>query len=411
MDTSQLLQRAEETLHHLCVEIGERPVGSAGNRAATDFFAQRIARLSFDVERSKFQCMDWHDGGARLTVDGRLFPITAAPYSLGTTVTAPLVAAQTVDDLAQLPMQDRVLLLHGAIAAEPLMPKNFPFYNPQEHQRIIALLEAGRPAAIIGATACNPEMAGGVYPFPLIEDGDFDIPALTMTDEQGRQLLEYVGQPVAVESHGQRAPSWGENIIARKGGNGPRLLLCAHIDAKKGTPGAIDNGGGVVTLLLLAELLAFHQGAPAIEIVAFNGEDYYDAPGQKLYLAQHADELQQIALVINLDGVGYREGHTAYSLYGFSERQAAQMRQLFAAVTGLIEGPSWFQGDHAIFVQQGLAALALTSEQVWTLTSTITHTDKDTIALVDAGKLVETAVALYHLCGRLKEAPAGWELH
>ena len=33
-------------------------------------------------------------------------------------------------------------------------------------------------------------------------------------------------------------------------------VLCAHIDSKLNTPGALDNAAGVVTLLLLAELLA-----------------------------------------------------------------------------------------------------------------------------------------------------------
>ncbi|MBK9392004.1 MAG: M28 family peptidase [Bacteroidetes bacterium] len=32
------------------------------------------------------------------------------------------------------------------------------------------------------------------------------------------------------------------------------MVVTAHIDAKKGTPGAIDNATGVIVLLLLSEL-------------------------------------------------------------------------------------------------------------------------------------------------------------
>ncbi len=44
------------------------------------------------------------------------------------------------------------MLVRGELAREQLMPKNFPFYQPEEHQRIIHLLEAQKPLAIIAAT-------------------------------------------------------------------------------------------------------------------------------------------------------------------------------------------------------------------------------------------------------------------
>lgn len=38
-----------------------------------------------------------------------------------------------------------------------------------------------------------------------------------------------------------------------------KLVLCANIDAKPDAPGALDNAAGIVTLMLLAELLKVHQ--------------------------------------------------------------------------------------------------------------------------------------------------------
>ena len=46
-----------------------------------------------------------------------------------------------------------------------------------------------------------------------------------------------------------------------------------------------------------------------IELVAFNGEDYYAAPGERLYLQQNED-LSAIDLLINIDGAGYYRGDT-----------------------------------------------------------------------------------------------------
>ncbi len=79
------------------------------------------------------------------------------------------------------------------------MPKNFVFYNPEEHQRIISVLESSGVKAIICATGRNPALAGGVYPFPLIEDGDFNIPSVYMTEDEAARILPYVGKKVFLQ--------------------------------------------------------------------------------------------------------------------------------------------------------------------------------------------------------------------
>jgi aminopeptidase YwaD len=287
------------------------------------------------------------------------------------------------------------------------MPKHFPFYNPEQHQRIIALLEDKRPLAIVCATARNPDLAGGLYPFPLIEDGDFDIPSVFTTDVEGARLLSHLGQKAVLESKGRRIPAQAENVVARKGSGGRRIVVCAHIDAKIGTPGAVDNGGGVVVLLLLAELLADYDGDLEIEIVALNGEDYYSAPGQKLYLAQNEKKMAEIMLAINLDGVGYRKGKSAYSLYGCPLDLERIVRQALDARDGTMEGPAWYQSDHSIFIQAGIPAVAITSEEFLELWSAIAHTPDDVPDLVDPGKLVESAQALRGLVLALDGAGSG----
>jgi aminopeptidase YwaD len=66
------------------------------------------------------------------------------------------------------------------------------------------------------------------------------------------------------------------------------MVVLAHIDAKAGSPGALDNAAGVVVLLLLAELLAGDTLPSSIELVAINGEDYYSNPGEQLFLGANA---------------------------------------------------------------------------------------------------------------------------
>jgi len=74
-----------------------------------------------------------------------------------------------------------------------------------------------------------------VYPFPLIEDGDFDIPSVYMKDVDGEKLAGYAGQRVALDIRATRKPAKGCNVIARKGTDNRRVVIFAHIDAKSST--------------------------------------------------------------------------------------------------------------------------------------------------------------------------------
>jgi aminopeptidase YwaD len=171
------------------------------------------------------------------------------------------------------------------------------------------------------------------------------------------------------------------------------MVVTAHIDAKKGTPGAIDNATGVVVLLLLAKLLEDYAGDRQIEIVALNGEDYYAAPGQMLYLRKNQDRFHEISLNINIDGAGYREGRSAFSFYGLSEETKSNALAILSKSSGIIEGVPWYQGDHSIFIQNGCPAIAVSSE--WFTNNVdsqeITHTPKDNLEIVDCQKIIEIA--------------------
>jgi aminopeptidase YwaD len=393
-----LTERAKSYLQRLCVAITSRPVGSEGNRRATDFFAGVVSSFGFATESPLFDCLDWCQAGVELTAADTPFTALAGPYSLGCKVRAPLVVVSTVEALEAAELASKIVLLRGDIAQEQLMPKNFPFYNPEHHQRIIHLLETKQPQAIIAATARDAVMVGSaVYPFPLIEDGDFDIPSVYMTDVEGERLAQYAGKIVSLESRARRIPAQGCNVMARKGANPHRrVVLLAHIDAKMGTPGASDNAGGVIVLLLLAELLAGYAGALGLEMVALNGEDYFSNPGEQLYLACNTGKFDEVVLGINVDGVGYYKGKTAYSLYGCPPEMADLIQAVLAKYTDIVAGEPWYQGDHGLFLMNQVPALALTSHQLADL-MLITHTPQDTPEIIDPTRLVTVALALRDL--------------
>ena len=300
MMNPSLKTRAETYLKHLCLDIPTRRVGTQGNQESNEFLAEKFESFGFTVERQSFDCIDWTQGKASLSLNGQQFQVQVGAFSPSYRGQASLVVVSTVEELASADICDKILLLRGEIAREQLMPKNFPFYNPDEHKRIVSLLETKRPLAILTATGRNPESAGAVYPFPMIEDGDFDIPTAYMTEEEGARLASYADEAATLVIEAERRPSNGFNLVARKGRIDRKVVFSAHIDAKDNTPGALDNATGVIVLLLLAELLQEYAGEVGVEIVPFNGEDHYSAAGEIAYLKANQGKLGQVLLNINM---------------------------------------------------------------------------------------------------------------
>jgi len=398
-ENEEYSEKAKVYLNALCDVKPTRSTGSAGNREATDFFARIVSPYGYVVESEPFNCMDFESGESSLIYMDRLFEIYTSPFSLGCDVEAELETVATVEELEKCNCRGKILLMIGKICDEPLMPKNFIFYNPEHHKKIYSLLEAKEPAAIITATETKPELVGAIYPYPLIEDGDFDIPCAYCTDDVGEQIAQGTGGLFKLRIDSKRIPSTACNVIVRKNPEAEqKIVICAHIDSRASTPGALDNASGTVALLLLAEMLSDHQSNICIEIVALNGEDHYSVAGQMDYLHKYQKEFDKIILTINIDDVGYKEGKTAYSFYECSDKTKQNICKTLSNYEGLTEGEPWYNGDHMIFAQNLIETMAFTSECIPFLMKTITHTEKDKPDIIDYDKLVEVAFVLKDIC-------------
>jgi aminopeptidase YwaD len=424
MHPKPLHDSARRYVRTLCSVQPNRRTGSPGNREAVRFFARTIAAFGYEVDTTPFPVLDYRKGGSRIETapanrGSSGVVLHTSPYSNPVDCTAPLVVVRTAGELAATECRDHVLLMAGEICAEQLMPKNFPFYNPDHHRELIRLLEEKAPAAIITATAWSPEQVGAIHPFPLIVDGDFEIPNAHCSDEDGERLAASAGGIVRVITDGERTPAEASNAVAtadspagstadhrssprRDTASRGKVVLTAHIDAYEDSPGASDNASGCATLLLTAELLADYKGPLDLEFVAVNGEDHYSAAGEKDYLARCGHDIDRVRLVINVDDIGYVEGPTAWSSYECPPAVRGVVEETFTGYDGLEEGDPWWSGDHMVFVQAGRPAVAFTAGLMPELMRTVTHTERDTPDLLDERKLVEAARAIAELVRRLE---------
>ncbi|REC22717.1 Zn-dependent exopeptidase M28, partial [Enterococcus pseudoavium] len=180
-------------------------------------------------------------------------------------------------------------------------------------------------------------------------------------------------------------------------GKGKKLAYSAHIDTKPTTPGALDNGTGVATLLTLAEQLVETKLNHQLEFVLFNGEDYYSMPGEMTFMAQSLNQPEEYEFAINVDGAGMQNSSISYSLYECSEQLSAQLDTFSKAYPTVEKVEPWPMGDHMLFAGAGIPAAAITSTQIYLLMEAVMHTPKDNLSIIDFQRLEETVQYLVEL--------------
>ena len=391
---------AWEHLEWLCAAVPDRRPGSRGNRVATDYAAAVLTDLDWQVTQPEFDCMDWYTEGGTLLIGDEAIALTPSPYGLGVDASGTVRVAEDIEDLSRPGLRDAVIVLTGALAAEPLTPKKFPFYGSEDHTRIISALEDAEPVAVIAVTGKYPALCGALDPFPLVEDGDFSIPTGNIRPSDAGPLLAAAGRVANVEIRSERRHARARNVIASRGPQAPRVTLIAHIDTKPGTPGAVDNAAGVVALLVAADALSPTRRTElplGVELLLVNGEDHYGAPGELDWLAANAGQLDDVVLALNIDGAGYKEGRSAYSTYNVDSGLQAHIDRVLSERPSLIAGPEFYQSDHAIFAMQGRPAMAITTELVNEMLDQLFHAPTDTPDQVDVDLLLDISDAITEL--------------
>ena len=380
MKRDLLKKEIKKILNHITVNIGERPTGSKSNRKVEIFARTYFENNDYITESQKFQCIDWINKGAELIFKGKKLTVKPSYYTTGCDLEAGYTVLSTVTELEKSHLQKKIAVLTGELTQEQLMPKSFPFYNPESHQRIIRLLEEKRPLAVL--TVVDNDTS-------VFEDGDFDIPTAYITKEAGQELLNDQDK-IKLKIDAKRQESKGANLIARINPDAEKkLVITAHMDTKYGTPGALDNGTGITILLLLSSMIRPEDINYCLELLLLNGEDYYSIPGQLKYMEENIVDDESIFLVINCDGVGLKDSKTAISFMELDEFKQELIAPFLTDQSEIELIEPWEMGDHMLFVMHGIPAITFTSKKILNLIDEIAHTEKDAIDIIDYRRVLE----------------------
>lgn len=370
--------------------LKERPVGSKNNTDILLYLEELLVKMGYEIEKLPFSCTTWETRESCLILDDRRIEIQASPFSQAFEGSGRLVFVKSLDELETADCQGCILIVGGKLAEEPLQPKDYPFYYPDEHRYLIELFEKKQPAAIIAAT--GKHALCGLDPYPLFEDGNFLIPSAyvqkMMFEELQGNYKEGMAR-VSIQSKNQQQNSY--QLVAKKRNKSShgKIIVCAHMDTKYHTKGALDNAVGVDVLMEAAEKLV--SSDYDIDIVPFNGEEYYGASGEVEYLKYISFGRDNVSLVVNIDSPCHVGSKIAVSLYNFDDSAKEVVDRLMQTQNKVVYGPEWYAGDHAAFAFQGIPCMVLSSSDLFEGGLDDTHTMWDTPDTVNLSQVEPAA--------------------
>jgi hypothetical protein len=190
--------------------------------------------------------------------------------------------------------------------------------------------------------------------------------------------LTYTLQPFANSARQRDGREEGQNVLLDPfGGNGPLIVLGAHLDAVRLKDGAhshgmVDNGAGVVVVTRVAEALRAHRLRHRIQIALFDMEE--SGLLGSAFLAKSLDRTKVNAMV-NVDIAGY--GDTIMSgpttAAGSARLHQALARVCAARDYTCLRLANFPTSDDRSFQTAGIPAIsmavlpALEAHQVWLL--------------------------------------------
>lgn len=178
---------------------------------------------------------------------------------------------------------------------------------------------------------------------------------------------EFIKMGLNVEFHYWKHRKFeSRNIVATHPGHDPSsnviMIICAHYDTVINSPGANDDGSGVVAVLAIAEILSKYSFNHTIQFIAFSGEEV-GAYGSFYYAREAYDRGDNIYAVLNLDIIGFAEtidgGRILRFLHEDQSTWIAEFAQMISTkyidiIDMTIENlPNYPGADHQSFVDYG----------------------------------------------------------
>jgi Zn-dependent M28 family amino/carboxypeptidase len=391
-------------------ELGSRFAGTESEKQAQQYLVQKFKEYGYsNAQAEAFTYYGWARGAVSLEMlepVNRPFPAIALALSPGGEVRGDVInvgtgSPQEFEALKKSEVKGKIVLCSSATSPSG--------------QRIHRRTKYGY-AVEYGATGFifvnhNPgQLAPTGSLRPAYRMGG-EIPGIGVSLETGSLLLRLAkDNPMTVQfkDDSQLIPnSTSANVFVDLPGITPEwILVGGHYDGHDIAQGAMDNLSATAVIMEVARAFNKYQGKlrRGVRFIAFGCEEI-GVTGSTCYVDLHQEELQHVALMVNLElgGLAQKDGtqHAAFKwcqppeLEGMLKEISTEMKYPM-----IISKETSAASDHWPFFMQGVPTICMRAEpssQLLIVGRGWGHTSADTMDKVDVRNLQEGAMVLARL--------------
>jgi hypothetical protein len=267
---------------------------------------------------------------------------------------------------------------------------------PSPSSRVAAQIQPAEAFSTEDAMGHVRRLAGGIGPRPA------GSAAYRRAMQYVRTEFDGLGYDTSIQ--GFRLPQGGRswNVVALPADQDEvHLLLGAHLDTVRGSPGGNDNASGVAVLLELARILA-PAPVPGLALVAFGAEEFQPVGGHHIGSAAYVhrmspSERDALEVMVSADMVGKARPFIAAHLRGTAVAGARELARAVRASGSRASVRTLGDiSDHGPFALAGMRAAFL-----WTGDEPNHHRPTDAVKNVAPRALRRSGEALLALIDRV----------
>ncbi len=359
----------------LCETIGERHLGSEGERKAIAYIARQFRENGYEVVKEPFYTAGWRYGQYSLSVPatGKSIPCFPCYYSHSCDISGKLlrIQADDIERLSEMNVQDKICFIDVPTSVGEVMGRN------ELAERLDRL---GADVMIVVSNYADT-VNTKIVRTPELER----LAVIVVSGNTARDVLEDLDATYEIKVDAENFPTQSFNVVGRVTGKGKRKMVAGgHYDTAPGIQGAYDNAGGVAIVLEAARLLKGRTGDWTLDFVAFSAEEFgqHNRPaGSYAYAERHLHEMKDTVCMYDIDGVGSSICDTKVQYEGPS-----QLRDTINAVLSSydlsLEKHS-VNGDSIVFDDNGVATVRFRSD----FESAPIHSPQDNLDIIDYDEL------------------------
>lgn len=382
----KIRENLERHMTELCLRTGSRHVGSAGEAAAADYLEKEFKSYGYEVVREGYPVTGWEFKSFEFINLTQKRPVPGAVacfFSNSVESEGKLLWLSSEDcgHLEDFPVRNRICMLECWSVQSNVLGRN----------GLAEILDRMGAAAAIFISNYHTDFA----PSSKIQRSPFldTLGALAVSQEGAFDLARHKEDTYLVRINARKFPHTSSNIIARRSGNGPRVVIGAHYDTAPFTQGAGDNATGSAIVLELARLLKDTAPDTPVDFVEFSAEEYVPyhlQPGSEDYYRRHAAD--GIKYFINFDDFGLLIGDPAVKS-DYPEKLPAVKSRRYRFV------PADQSGDDRVFHEAGIPNFWYYDINPFHQL----HTPCDTLDKIDFGKMADGVLDAIDLFEQLEK--------